>query len=335
MEMMKALVLAGKDEKIEVREIPRPIVQAGQMLVRIKAAALNRRDEWICQGKYAGIVYPTVLGSDGAGVVEQVGEGVDSSWIGKDVVLDPSFNWGTDPRAQSTKFAILGMPSQGTLAEYVTIDATHVHAKPHHLDYKQSASLPVAGVTAYRAVAVQAAMQPNKAVLVTGIGGGVALFILQFAKALGARVFVSSTQEQKIVQATRLGALGGVCTSDATWLKQLQKEVPDLEYVFDSIGGELVNPLLQALVPGGCFVSYGATLGAVANFEIRRIFWKQLRMIGSTMGTAEDFKAMLELVSTHAIVPQVDSVFALEQARDAFARIRESGQFGKIVVNID
>lgn len=330
---MRALVL--RQTSFGIEDVELPPLQPGEARVRVLAAALNRRDEWIRQGRYARIQYPAILGSDGCGVVEAVGSEEHRQWVGKLVVINPSLNWGDNPRAQGRAYEILGMPRAGTLAEYVHVPVEQLFEKPPHLSIEEAAALPLAGLTAYRALFTQGQLRPQQRVLITGIGGGVAVLALQFAVAADARVYVTSGRAEKIERAQVLGALGGVTYTHAEW-GRLLLELADGEFelVVDSAGGDPFNVLLTVAAPGGTIVTYGATLGAVPQLNLHRVFWRQLRIIGSTMGTAEEFAAMLRFVEQHQLVPVVDSVFAFERVLDAFERLRSEEHMGKVVVRI-
>jgi NADPH:quinone reductase-like Zn-dependent oxidoreductase len=333
---MKAIVLRtlGAPDVLRVEDLPDPVPSRGEAVVRLRAAALNHRDVWIRMGRYAGITLPVVLGSDGAGEVVEVGPDVDLAWLGRDVVIDPSFNWGNDERAQGPTFQILGLPRNGTYAELVTVPAENLAAKPGHLSFEEAAAVPLASVTAFRALVVRAQVKAGEAVVVTGIGGGVATCLLQIGRRLGARVFVTSGSEAKLEAARANGAAGGVNHHDQNWSDALISLIggrPDV--VVDGAGGETFNKALDLVRPGGRVVSYGATLGPAQNVEVRRIFWKQLNVLGSTMGTKRDFASMLELYAG-GMRPIVDQVLPLHQAADAHRRMEEGQQFGKIVLTI-
>lgn len=333
---MRAIVLTalGDVDNLRLEQRPDPRPGPADAVVRLHAAALNRRDVWIRKGQYAGIKVPIVLGSDGAGEVVEVGERVDRAWRGRQVVIDPSLNWGPDERAQDSAFNILGLPVDGTYAEMVVIPAANLHPKPAHLSWEEAAAVPLASVTAYRALVTRARVQAGETVLITGIGGGVATSVLQIARHLGAKVFVTSGHEAKIEAAKRLGAMGGVNHRKDDWVKSLIAAIgsrPDV--IVDGAGGETFNQALDALKPGGRLVSYGSTLGAAQHVEIRRIFWKQLNVLGCTMGSPSDFAAMVKLYES-GVRPVIDKVFPLEQAGDAHIRMEAGDQFGKIVLAI-
>lgn len=328
-----ALVLT-RASHLEFQDVPTHAPAAGQVNLRIHAAALNHRDVWIQQGKYAGIVFPSILGSDGAGVVEAVGEGVDTTWLGREVLINPSNRWGDNPAAQGPDYHILGLPSAGTLQQVLTVPADRLHPKPAHLTFAQAAALPLAGLTAYRALVTQGQIRAGHRVLVTGIGGGVALFALQFAVALGAEVYATSSSPDKLARAIQLGAKSGLNYREANWGATLKKQTGGMHLVIDSAGGDALNDALDSLLPGGSLVLYGATAGLSSGLNLRRIFWNQLRIQGSTMGSDADFAAMLELVSAHQLLPVVDSVRPFAEAIDAFAAMAAGQQFGKLVLSL-
>jgi NADPH:quinone reductase-like Zn-dependent oxidoreductase len=333
---MKAIVLRtlGNPDVLQIEDVPDPVPGPGEVTVRLRAAALNHRDVWIRKGQYAGIRTPIILGSDGAGGVAEVGAGVDAAWRGRQVLINPSFNFGDDERAQNPAFQILGLPRDGTYAELVTVPATALHDKPAHLSFEEAAALPLASLTAYRALVPRARLQADETVVVTGIGGGVATCALLFGVRLGARVYVTSGSDAKLESARAHGAAGGANHRDPDWPKALQALIggrPDV--IIDGAGGDTFNKALDLVAPGGRVVSYGATLGAVPNLEVRRIFWKQLNVLGSTMGSPRDFAAMLQLYAD-GLRPIVDGVLPLDQVAEAHRRMEEGQQFGKIVLKI-
>jgi zinc-binding alcohol dehydrogenase/oxidoreductase len=336
---MKAVVLRelGGPEKLRVEEVADPQPNAHEVLVRLKAAAINHRDVFIRQGKYAGIKLPIILGSDGAGEVVAVGAEVDPSFIGKAVVSNPSLDWGEDERVQGPAFRILGLPDNGTYSQFVKVPAANVHAKPSTLSFEEAAAIPLAGLTAYRAVATRAKVQAGETVLVTGIGGGVASFVLQIANHFGARVFVTSGSDTKLARAQALGAEGGANYRTGNWVKAIASLTGDngVDVIIDSVGGKTFAQALEVIKPGGRIVTYGATTGAAKEIEVRRIFWKQLTILGSTMGTQLEFGAMLELFANSTLRPVVDHVFALDDVQSAHRRLEAAEHFGKIVMRIE
>jgi len=332
---MKCLTLKALKSPLEFEERADLTPGAGEVVVQLKAAALNRRDYWITRGMYPAIELPCVLGSDGAGVVTKCGEGVDTAWENREVIFDPGLNWGDNPAVQDPQYNMVGMPTDGTFATEIVVQSSQLHVRPEHLSWQESAALPLAGVTAYRAVFTQGGLQPGETVLITGVGGGVATCAMQFAVAAGAKVWVTSSSSAKIDRAVELGVLGGFDYTDDGWWKTMSKEVGAPDLIVDSAGGPGYRSLLNLAAAGGRVVNYGATAGPPEKMDLFKLFWKQLRLIGSTMGSPADFEAMLELVNTKKIRPVVDAVFSLEDGNVAINQMATSPQFGKYVLTND
>jgi zinc-binding alcohol dehydrogenase/oxidoreductase len=334
---MKAIVLRelGAAENLKLEDAPDPQPGAGEAVVRLKAAALNHRDVFIWRKLYPGIKLPAILGSDGAGVVAAVGEGVDQSLIGREVVMEPGLDWGPSEETQGSNYRILGMPEDGTYAEMIKIPAENLHPKPAYLTFEEAAALPLAGLTAYRVVVTRAKVKAGETVLVTGIGGGVAMFAAQIAKQLGARVFVTSGSDDKLARASELGVEGGANYKNPDWGKTITQMTgggPDV--VIDSAGGESMETAIKIIKQAGRIAFYGATTG-LAKIDLYRFFFKQLALFGSTMGSPREFAAFLKLYGDAKLHPVVDQVFPLAEAAAAHRRMNESEQFGKMVLKID
>lgn len=328
----KALVLREKNGMPIVEDFLLPAMRNNQVTVKIHAAALNHRDVWIQQGLYAKIQYPAIVGSDGCGYVCDVSEGVSESLIGQRVIIHPSLFWGDDMKAQSNNFHVLGMPTYGTFAHHCIVDADRVYAAPSYLSDAECAALPLAGLTAWRALMNQGKAQSRHKILITGIGGGVALFAAQCALALGAEVWVTSGSQDKISMAQHLGAKGGILYSEPDFGKSLMKAMGGFDIIVDGTGGETLNHALEAIKPGGTIVIYGATAGTPNNVNIHRIFWKQVHIIGSTMGNDSDFAEMLAFVTQYRIKPIIAKTLYLEQGAEAFRYLHSGAQTGKIVL---
>lgn len=329
---MRAVRLSAVNQ-LEIADVPAPVPAAGEAVVAIRAAALNHRDVWIKTGQYAGLKWPCQPGSDGAGVVTAVAPGGEASWVGHEVIINPAFGWGGDERAQGGEFSILGLPRDGTMAEQVAVPVSQLAAKPAHLSWEEAAALPLAGLTAYRALFARAQLLPGERVLVSGIGGGVALFALQFAVAQGAEVWVTSSSADKIKRAVELGAKGGYDYTQAGWAKAAAAG-GFFDVVVDGAGGEGLDALIDLTAPGGRLVFYGATRGNPPGFTLRKVFWRQISMLGSTMGSPADWRAMVAFVERHRIKPVVSDTFPIEHAGEAFELMEQGGQFGKIVVKL-
>lgn len=335
---MKAIVLHGVGEPSALRleEVPDPKAGPGQVVVRLRAAALNHRDLFICRGQYAGLRFPIIIGSDGTGEIAAAGPGVTGPAVGTAVVINPSLDWGDDPRAFGPRWRILGLPDNGTFAEQVAVPAQNVLPRPEGLSDEAAAAIPLAGLTAYRAVVTRGRVQRGETVLVLGIGGGVATFALLIARHAGARVLVTSGSDAKLERAKALGAEAGFNYKTAAWVAAVREATggqgPDL--IIDGTGGPTFERAIDAARPGGRIVSYGATTGNVPELTMRRIFWKQLNVLGSTMGTPDDFRGMLALFGRGGLRPVVDRVFPLADAGAALLHMEAAAQFGKIVLRI-
>uniref|UniRef100_UPI0040477763 quinone oxidoreductase family protein n=1 Tax=Roseivirga sp. TaxID=1964215 RepID=UPI0040477763 len=330
---MKALVLTDNpEEKLQFHEIDKPSPQKGQVLVQLKAAALNRRDQWIREGKYPNIQFDTILGSDGAGIIEAIGEGVAEDLIGKEVIINPNVNWGEDPKVQSKSYSIIGMPKHGTFAEYITVDANKVFEKPQHLNWTEAAALPLGGITAFRAAFTHGQVSEGKNILISGVGGGVAQFAFLFAVAVKANVYVTSGDQEKIDTCLNLGAKVGFNYKTEGWQKEALKSSGGFDVVIDSAGGNQINDFIKMTKPGGKIVFYGATNGMPAHLDMFRLFWNQITLQGSTMGNDVEFADMVDFINLYKIKPIIDSVRPFSEAISAFDEMKRGGTFGKLVL---
>ncbi|MHC4206340.1 MAG: quinone oxidoreductase family protein [Planctomycetota bacterium] len=322
---MKALVLKEIKQPLVLQEMPSPKAGKDQVIVKLKAAALNRRDYWITQGLYPGIRCPVILGSDGAGT---------ANFKERQVIINPGYNWGGRQVAQSGDFKILGMPDDGTFAEEIAVPQEQLFVRPEHLSWEQSAALPLAGLTAYRALFIQGRLQSSQTVVITGIGGGVACIALQLAVAAGATVIVTSSSQAKIDKALSIGASAGFLYNAEGYVSQVNEQFGPVHLIVDGAGGDGYGELIDLTCPGGRIVSYGITAGPSTKLELRKVYWKQLHLVGSTMGSPDDFAAMLEMVCKHKIEPVIDEVFALSDGNKAFEKMNLSSQFGKLVLRV-
>jgi NADPH:quinone reductase-like Zn-dependent oxidoreductase len=310
-------------QNLVIDEVEAPEAPEGQALVRIKAAALNHRDVFITQGLYPNINLPCILGADGAGEFE-----------GRSVLIDPTIGWGADERVWNSSASILGVPLPGTFAEYVCVPRENVHAKPEHLSVEEAAALPLAGVTAFRATFTRGELRSGETLVITGIGGGVQTFVLLYAKAAGARVIVTSSSDEKLERAKALGADITVnYKTDAEWHKTLRKAAGTIDMAVDSAGGDTFAKLTTIVRPGGRIITYGGTAGDT-KMRMFPVFWNQLDIRGSSMGSPADFRAMLDFVSKHRIKPVIDRVFEMNGVIAAAEHLQRADQFGKIVLRI-
>ncbi|WNS41049.1 zinc-binding dehydrogenase [Paenibacillus sp. MMS20-IR301] len=333
---MKAMMLreTGGPDKLKLEEVDTPSPGPKEVVVRLQAAALNRRDLLVIHGRYPGIKLPVIPGSDGAGVIVAAGDEVNQVAPGDQVIINPGLNWGSDMDRKDAGFTALGMPANGTYAGYVKVPADNAYPKPSHLSWEEAAALPLAGLTAYRALVTKGKVRQGENVLVPGAGGGVATFIVQFAAALGANVYVTSSQAEKIAKAESLGAIGGVNYKAEDWVEQLQELTGGINLSIDSIGGEAFGSLPVLGKIGSRIVSFGATRGPVPNFTLPSMTVKEISVIGSTMGSPQDFADMLKLVAEHEIHPVIDRTYPLEQAPEALLRMEAGENFGKIILTI-
>ena len=331
---MKAIVLEAADKPLTLKEVKEPELNSDEALVKIKAASLNRRDYWITVGKYAGIKYPSILGSDGAGTVVKVGSDAEKQWLNKEVIINPSHDWGNNPAYRADKASILGLPDDGTFAEYVKVKAEYLHTKQAYLDWEHAAALPLGGLTAYRALFTKAKITKNDKVLIVGVGAGTGTIALQLALAAGCQVFVTSGTGEKLHRAKLLGAAAGVNYKAQDWAEQLHHLAGGFDVIIDSALGEGFAKLLDLCNQGARIVTFGATAGNIPELPGRKIFWKQLQILGTTMGTPAEFSALIDFVSEHKIIPVIDEIFPLADADKAVKKMGVSSQFGKIVLTV-
>jgi len=332
---MKAIRLhqPGGPEQLRHEEIPTPAPGPGEVLVQLKAAALNHRDVWIRMGMQMADRLPLIPGSDGAGLVAQVGPGTTHLKVGDAVVINPSLNWGDRKDRPSPSFKILGGPDPGTYAEFVVVPAENVFPKPSPLSLEEAGAMPLASLTAWRAVITRGQVRPGDRVVILGIGGGVATFALQIARVAGAMVIVTSSTEAKLERARELGADLAINYTSEDWEKiVLERTGGGADVIIDSVGKETWGKALRALRPGGRLVTFGATTGRATEVDIRQVFWNQISILGTTMGSPREFAAMLQLYEAGRLKPVVDSVFPLRDAPAAHRRMDEGQQFGKIVL---
>jgi NADPH:quinone reductase-like Zn-dependent oxidoreductase len=330
---MRAAFFIQRNQTLEIREIKQPKPVKDQVLVRLQAAALNHRDVWT-QNEQTAPAGGIILGSDGSGIIEDVGEDADPLLIGMEVVINPSINWGNNPIVQGDSFKILGYPDNGTFSDYIVISRKQVFERPEHLSHEESAAVPLAGLTAYRALFSKARLRAGEKVLITGVGGGAALWAFQFAMAYKARVCVTSGSEQKLQKAKDMGALGAFNYKDPEWTAKAVKEAGGFDIVIDSAGGEQFSKLPELMMPGGRIAVFGRTAGNIPDLSTRTLYWKQISIHGTTMGTRDEFLSMLDFVESRKLKPIVDSIYPLEQAEEAMRRMEKGDQFGKIVLKI-
>lgn len=304
--------------RLEVGPADDPRPRDGEVVVELRAAALNRRDIGVLAGRYGDFPRPFVPGSDGAGVRRDTGD---------EVVILPSLEWGDGEEHPGAGFRILGGADDGTWAELIAIPEANVFPKPRRLSWHEAAALPLAGLTAYRALFARGRLAAGETVLVLGAGGGVATFAVQLAVQAGARVIVTSSGGEKIARAVELGAERGVLYTEPGW----PEEVGEVDLVLDSVGSTWQESL-RCLRGGGRLVVFGATGGADVRLDARAFYFGQQSILGTTMGSPRDFAALLRMVDDGAWHPVVDSVRPLAEVEAALARLEAQEHQGKLVL---
>ena len=318
---MKAYIVSELYQPPVIKNLPEPQPAENQVVAKILASALNHRDLWITRGLYPGIRFGSVMGSDAVVMHD-----------GQTYIINPGLDWGTRQSHQSREFRVLGVPDDGVFADCIAIGRQYLYPKPAHLDMEQAAALPLAGVTAYRALFKRAQLQKGDTVLVSGVGGGVAMMALQLSVAAGCRVLVTSGSSRKIARAIELGAHGGFIYTEEGWEDQLVKLYGGVDVVIDGACGPGFKGLVKICNSGARIVFYGATSGRIPELNPQPIFWKQISILGSTMGSDQDFADMLDFVNLHKVTPVVDSVYSFDDLPDAFAQMEKGTQFGKLVI---
>jgi zinc-binding alcohol dehydrogenase/oxidoreductase len=325
-------------EGLRYEDVPDPEPGQDEIVVRLRNAALNRRDLFATQGMYPGVkpdILPAIPGADGSGEVVAKGDSAEGPDEGTEVVINPALYWGDNPRIPGKDYRILGIPDDGTYAQFVKVPADHVFPKPSHLSHEEAAAIPLAALTAYRALFTRGQLQEGETVFVPGIGGGVATFLVQMAKAAGATVFVSSGSDEKIEKAKELGAEGGVNYNSEDWSKELKSMSGGVDLSVDSIGGEVFNTLLRLANPASRIVVIGATAGPAPKvMTILIALFKQLDILGTAMGNPDEFGSMLGFYEEHELRPVINETFSLEEAAAALEHIEEGKGIGKVVLEI-
>ncbi|HSJ37758.1 MAG TPA: zinc-binding dehydrogenase [Planococcus sp. (in: firmicutes)] len=325
---MKAFVI--EQGELKVTDMPEPTAQKGEVLVALKTAGINHRDLNLLK-RQGNKSEPLIIGSDGAGVVEAVGEGVTAVAVGDEVIINPALRWFANSEAPPPEFDILGLPDHGTFAEKIALSAEQVEKKPTHLTWEEAGGLALPALTGYRALFTKGQIKKGDTLFIPGAGSGVATFLIQFAKNIGARVIVTSRSEDKLAHAKELGADLAIAT-DSDWVKELENETVDL--AIDSVGAATFNRTLDVLKKGGRIVIFGATTDDVVDFNLRKFFYGQFQLFGSTMGSRDELREMLNHLEQYKMHPVVGKVFQLEQAQEAFDFLKDAKQFGKVILRI-
>jgi NADPH:quinone reductase-like Zn-dependent oxidoreductase len=316
----------GDPSVLRLVEHPDPEPRSGEVVVELKAAALNRRDTGVRRGAYGDYPLPFVLGSDGAGIRRDTGE---------EVVILPSLAWGDREEAPGADFRILGGPDDGTYAELIAVPAENVCPKPKRFSWHEAAAFPLAGLTAYRALFCRARARFGETVLVLGVGSGVSTFAIALAYRAGCRVLVTSSSDEKLAAARELGAEGGVNYTRGDWVGEVKELAGDagIDIVVDSVGTTWPDSV-RCLKPGGRLVVFGATGGADVELQVRPVYFGQISILGTTMGSPRDFAGLLRALEAEGVRPVVDSVRPVAEAAAAHERLESGAHFGKLVLEI-
>ncbi len=332
---MRALIHQGQGlGGLRLVERAAPVPATGECLVRLRAAALNHRDIWVCKGRDPAAP-AVVLGSDGAGEVVEVGRGVRRPRVGDAVIVNPSLNWSRGDRAPPANFEILGHPRDGTFADLIAIPAANLEPKPAHLEWGEAAALGLSGLTAWRVLVTQGAIVPGASVVISGIGGGTALTTMQIAIAQGARVFVTSTARHKRVRAEELGAAASFDSAE-DWSAAVLEATGGVgaDIVVESVGRATWAQSLKSLARGGRLVVYGSTSGDIVETDLPPFFLGWRSILGTTLGHRGEFQAMLRFAQRRALSPVIDRRMPFDRAIAAFEHLAAGRQFGKIVLTM-
>jgi NADPH:quinone reductase-like Zn-dependent oxidoreductase len=325
---MKAIVIHedGGPEVLRYEDVPDPVVGPGEVLIRMRTASLNHLDVWTRKG-LPSVPKPRILGADGAGIVEAVSEGVTGLEPGEPVVINPGLE-------HNGVIHVIGEHTQGVHAELAAVPATNVYPLRDGVSFEQAAAFPLVYETAYRMLVTRAGLRAGEWVLIWGIGGGVATAAFRIAQALGARTIVTSGNPEKLAKAGELGADVTVDHQDGDVVAAVKEATgKGADVVVETVGDATWKRTLDSVRPGGRVVVCGATTGPNPPAALHRLWWKQLDILGSTMGTRADFEGAYDLVAAGA-TPVIDSVFPLAEARAAHERLERGEQFGKIVLSI-
>lgn len=335
----------GGVEKLRYEEAPEPTLAGpNDAIIKLKAASLNHIDIWIRRGLTGvEIALPHILGGDGAGVIAEAGDQVRNIKTGDAVCLYPPSGCGrcefciNGREYMCVKLRVLGERENGTYAEYARVPARNCFPIPPGLSFEQAAAFPLVYITVWRMLVTNAQLKPNEHVLILGIGGGVATAALQLAAHIGTHIIVTSSSDEKLEKAKTLGAEHGVNYKNADFAKEVRRltNKRGVDVVVDCVGGDGWIKSLASLAKGGRLVTCGATAGANPPTDIRRIFWNNLTIFGSTLGDRADFREVLNFMEASRTQPVVDQVFPLRDAAAAQKRLEEGKQFGKILLRMD
>jgi NADPH:quinone reductase-like Zn-dependent oxidoreductase len=343
---MKAAVIRehGGVDRLRVEEVPEPKAAEDEVVLKVHSAGLNHLDIWARKGR-GGLKLPKphILGSDAAGVVIATGAKVRGGTVGDEIVVNPGLSCGScdycnrGEQSECVSFGIVGLSRPGTFAEQVAVPARNVFPKPSHMSFNEAGAFALAYVTAWRMLMTRAQLKPGQTVLIHGIGGGVALCALQLAKLAGAEAIVTSSSDEKLDRAGQIGADHRINYRTVDDVAQCVRDATSgtgVDIVVDTVGAATWPIDFSAVRRGGKVVLCGVTSDAEATTNLRMLYWNQLTIMGSTMGSDEDFRQMLKAVTTARLKPVIDSAAPLENIAEAMGRMEAAEQFGKIVLEV-
>ena len=329
----------GGPEVLAVEEMPTPRPGPGEVRIRVAASSLNHLDLWMRRGLPFEIPMPHIGGSDIAGTVDELGAGVSAAWLGRRVVVDPSlrYDWYRLARLEGARAApleIIGEHTQGGFAEYAVAPAANLVALPDDVSDEVAAAAALVGVTAWHGLMSRGRLRAGERVLVTGGSGGVSTMAVQYARAAGAEVFAVTSSEGSARRIRELGAAHVFDRTAGDWPREVYRATGKrgIDLCLDSVGEAIWRDLVRGLAVGGRLVTFGATTGAGGRVDIRLLFWRQLSILGSTMGTPAEFRQAMDLVFAGVATPPIHGVLPLEEVRRAHELLEAGGVFGKIVL---
>ena len=343
---MRAAVIQehGGLDRLRFEEVPEPKLVEDEVILKVYSAGLNHLDIWVRKGRPGlKIAMPHILGSDAAGVVTAIGVNVKNINIGDEVILNPGLSCGSceycnrGEQSECISFGIVGMTRQGTFAEKVAVPARNVFPKPSHLNFDEAGAFVLSYLTAWRMLMTRGRLRPGQTVLIHGIGGGAALCALQLAKLAGAEVIVTSSSDEKLDRAGKIGADHTINYKKIDDVAQRVREITSgrgVDIVIDTVGAATWPIDFSAVRRGGKIVLCGVTSGSQAATNLQMLYWNQLTILGSTMGSDEDFHQMLKAVTVAKLKPVIDSVTPLVDVKDAMGKMEAAKQLGKIVLKV-
>ena len=342
---MKAAIIEehGELDVLAVKDVPEPQPGPDEVVLKVLCAGLNHLDIWVRKGRPgASLEMPHVLGSDAVGVVEAIGQHVEGVTVGDEVVVYPGLGCGRcefcirGRQNLCTSFGILGLNRPGTFAEKVVVPAVNVYPKPAHMSREEAGGFALAYLTAWHMLVGRARIRAGDSILIHGIGGGVALCALQLARLLGADVIVTSSSDDKLKRARDFGARHTINYREGDVAARVRDITADrgVDVAFDTVGAATWPLDFACVRRGGTIVICGITTGPVAETNLQALYWNQLTVLGSTLGSHAELGQMIRAVSVSKLKPIVDEVFPLEQARDAMGKMEAGRQFGKLVLRV-